>query len=149
MINSFIYHVLVNYFVVGACFASISWIVANRYLKGSVFLNELRREVEWKYAFDIHCNAYFVYFIWTSVIQYILLPLLLRPGSFLACLMSNTLYSIGLTLYSYNIFVGYLELPVLTRQQKLLYPIPVIIFCIYVLTFFARYNLTIATLGYY
>ena len=34
--------------------------------------------MEWLYAFDIHCNGFFVSFLLTHVLQFLLLPMLLR-----------------------------------------------------------------------
>ncbi|PWV02524.1 hypothetical protein C4B63_2g151 [Trypanosoma cruzi] len=111
--------------------ATAAWVFANRCLMSNGGqMHELRRGVDWHYSFDIHCNGFFPYFIWTRVIQFILLPLLLRP-SFLACLVSNCLYMIGCVLYAYIVFLGYLELPMLVQQQQLVYPVPAIF--IYVL----------------
>ena len=52
------------------------------------------QKVEWMYAFDIHCNAFFVMFLLTHVLQYLLLPFLLSK-SFFASLLANTLHFFG------------------------------------------------------
>lgn len=81
------------------------------------FTDYLRSDVDWRYAFDVHCNGYFTYFMWTQIIQY--------PFIFFSCgtaFIANTFYLIGLLTYIYNVFLGYLEIPSLSHQQRLLYP---------------------------
>ncbi|RNF16468.1 unc-50 related protein [Trypanosoma conorhini] len=142
-----LYEVGVTYLVVGVIMATITWVFANQFLLSTGgHLHEVSREVDWHYAFDIHCNGFFPYFVWTRVIQFMLLPLLLQP-SFLACLVSNCLYMVGCVLYAYIVFLGYLELPMLTQQQKLVYPVPIIIVVTLFITLFARWNLSQWTLS--
>ncbi|KPI84642.1 hypothetical protein ABL78_6315 [Leptomonas seymouri] len=82
-----------------------------------VFNDYLRSDVEWRYAFDVHCNGYFAYFIWTQIVQY--------PFMFISScypFLANTFYLAGVLTYIYNVFLGYLEVPSLSHQQRLLYP---------------------------
>jgi hypothetical protein len=83
-----------------------------------VFSDYLRSDVDWRYAFDVHCNGYFTYFMWTQIIQY---PFFVftRCHPFLA----NMFYLFGVLTYFYNVFLGYLEIPSLSHQQRLLYPV--------------------------
>ncbi|EAN99810.1 hypothetical protein, conserved [Trypanosoma cruzi] len=142
-----LYEVGVTYLITGLIMATAAWVFANRCLMSNGGqMHELRREVDWHHSFDIHCNGFFPYFIWTRVIQFILLPLLLRP-SFLACLVSNCLYMIGCVLYAYIVFLGYLELPMLVQQQQLVYPVPAILLFTFFITIFVRWNLTQWTLS--
>jgi UNC-50 family len=39
--------------------------------------HSVEQEVEWRYAFDIHTNAFLPFFLVSSVLQYILLPILM------------------------------------------------------------------------
>ena len=61
--------------------------------------------VEWLYAFDVHCNGAFVVSMLLHVLQYALLPLLLRQG-FLPAAASNTLYALAMSSYCYIVFLG-------------------------------------------
>ncbi|KAG5492814.1 hypothetical protein JKF63_01394 [Porcisia hertigi] len=80
----------------------------------------LRSDLDWRYAFDVHCNGYFTFFMWTEVIAYFLAPLMHMSW------VSNAIVSIGVTTYLYNVFLGYLEIPTLAYQQRLLYPVPIV-----------------------
>lgn len=62
--------------------------------------------VEFAYAFDIHCNAYFPFFLLIHVAQYAALPLLLRRG-FLPSTLSCALWATALSHYCYVTFLGY------------------------------------------
>lgn len=64
------------------------------------------QSVEWLYAFDMHCNAFFPVFLVLYVLQFFLIPLLLREGYFVAFL-SNTLFGCALSYYHFLTFLGY------------------------------------------
>ncbi|ESL06549.1 hypothetical protein TRSC58_05775 [Trypanosoma rangeli SC58] len=140
IIYNILYEVGVTYLLIGVIMTTLTWVFANQFLMSSSgHLHEVSREADWHYSFDIHCNGFFPYFVWTRVIQFMLLPLLLQP-SFLACLISNCLYMVGYVLYAYIVFLGYLELPMLVQQQKLVYPVPVIVVFMLFITIFVRCN---------
>eukprot|EP00796_Vickermania_ingenoplastis_P006083 gene6083-4378_t len=120
-------------------FTSAAWWATNKWLMDSTYIAEMHRDVDWRYSFDVHCNAYFFYFIWTRVLSFILLPFTAGP-SFFACLLVNILFCAGSAGYFYNLFLGYLELPMLTRQQQLLYPIPLLVGVVLVATLFFGWN---------
>lgn len=56
------YSLLWNWLVPGAIIATIGREVANRHLSGTQSLTHVKQTVEWLYAFDIHCNAFFPLF---------------------------------------------------------------------------------------
>lgn len=62
--------------------------------------------MEWRYAFDIHCNAFLPFFLLASVLHYFLLPLLLPP-SLVALILSNGLFAVAFALYFYITHLGY------------------------------------------
>ena len=68
--------------------------------------HNLEQKVEWMYAFDVHCNSFFPFFLITYIAQYLLLPLLLTEGRF-AALLSNTMYFLAFSIYFYYTFLGY------------------------------------------
>ena len=80
--------------------------------------------MEWMYAFDIHCNAYFVLFLALFPLQLLLLPVLLRDGV-LPALLANLLYAGAFAWYHYVSFLGYMYLPFLNKERvtALLYPV--------------------------
>lgn len=81
-----------------------------------------RESVEWLYAFDVHCNAFVPLYALLHVAQFLLLPLLMRPG-FAPALLSNLLYAAAFSVYHYLTFLGYSELPFLHRCECFVYPI--------------------------
>lgn len=98
--------------------------------------------IEWRYAFDIHCNAFCAYYFFAGVVQFALLPILLST-SFFARLMSNALYTVAIGAYCYNTFRGYLEIPGLKQQQLLLYPVGVVGVVLLLLTVFSHFSVSL------
>jgi len=124
------YVITVDFLAIGAVMATIGSWLSNHYLHEKAAWHSwqeegsgrLRETVEWQYAFDIHCNAFVPLFLLLYVLQYLLLPVLLRPGA-LPALLSNTLYALALGLYHFVTFLGYNELPFLRSSQYFIYPI--------------------------
>ena len=131
-----LYIASVDFFLFGVVLSTIGWWVANNYLhersaqrfahawsgaspSGGAALDDA---VEWLYAFDVHSNAFLPMFVLLHIVQYLLLPLLLRDG-FLATLLSNCLYAAAFSSYHYLTFLGYSELPFLQRCECFVYPI--------------------------
>lgn len=84
---------------------------------GDFIADYLRSDLDWRYAFDVHCNGYFTFFLWTEVVAYFLAPFM---G---VAWVGNAPVAVGVTTYLYSIFLGYLEIPSLSHQQRLLYPV--------------------------
>jgi hypothetical protein len=118
-------NVLVQWIGSGVLHATVGWWLSNKYLRMH-HEHSVEQEVEWLYAFDIHCNSFFLLFLVQHVLQFFLLPLLLG-NSFLALFFSNTLYAAGFAVYYYVTFLGYMALPFLQNTQCFLYPIGVVI----------------------
>jgi len=77
------YSVVVDFLLVGVVISTALWYVANTYLReDSTGTHTMEQKVEWLYAFDVHCNSYFPFFMTVNVGQYFLLPLLLRKGRY-------------------------------------------------------------------
>lgn len=125
--------------------------MCNKYLRPNVPGGQ---EVEWLYAFDIHCNAYFPLFMLLYVGQYILLPVLLMESSYFAVILSNTLYAVAFVYYFYVTFRGFvgmvffwrfggllLELQYLQNTEFLLYPSILIAFG-YIVSIILKFNCT-------
>lgn len=136
-----LYQFGISYVAVGAVVATATWSFANKFLMGRSQLHEVRKDMEWQYAFDIHCNGYFPYFVCTHVLQFFLLPIL-RHDTFVAQLVANLLYGFGACAYCYVTFRGFLELPMLTRQQLFLYPIGGIVALAVLATLTTHINMT-------
>jgi UNC-50 family len=80
--------------------------VANRYLLVRGVHHEQQR-VEWSYAFDIHCNSFFPFFLICYVLHFFFLPVLLAPLSFFSTVMANSLFCCGFMFYFYNTWQGF------------------------------------------
>mmetsp|Transcript_15403 Transcript_15403/g.13939 ORF Transcript_15403/g.13939 Transcript_15403/m.13939 type:complete len:294 (+) Transcript_15403:3-884(+) len=114
-----LYAVLVDWLLIGVIIASILSNIANKNLRQHL-AHTVEQEVEWLYAFDVHCNAYLCSFVITHLLQYFLLPLLLNRA-ILSCLLSNTLYTIASIWYFYVTHLGYRALPFLGNTQVFLW----------------------------
>jgi hypothetical protein len=79
--------------------------VANKHLRSPRVLSP-DQEVEWLYAFDIHCNGFFPLFVMLFVVQYMLSPILIGTD-FVATALANTLYAMAFSYYLYITFLGY------------------------------------------
>lgn len=115
------YAVLVDWLLFGIVTATLGWAIANKYLLQS-HSHSVAQSVEWLYAFDIHCNAFFPLFLILYVVQFFLLPLLLARG-FASMLFANALYGLAFSVYFYITHLGYRALPFLTRTEVYLYPV--------------------------
>lgn len=57
-----LYSLFWNWLVPGAIVATVGREIANRHLSGTQSASHVKQTVEWLYAFDIHCNAFFPLF---------------------------------------------------------------------------------------
>ena len=116
----------------GCAIATAYWFLANRFMTtrtrrggsknsdgSSISSNN---NVEWLFAFDVHCNSFVPLFVALYLGQLILSPLLSQRG-FICALLSNILYGLSLSYYHYCQFVGFNSLPFLERTEFLLYPV--------------------------
>lgn len=121
--KAILYAVVVDFGVVGILAATAGWYLANQYLlvenAGS---HTTEQKVEWLYAFDVHCNSFFPFFILLYVIQYFLLMVFMREG-FVFTLLANAIYALAFSYYLYVTFLGYDVLPFLQHTTVFLYPI--------------------------
>eukprot|EP00927_Polykrikos_kofoidii_P078724 TRINITY_DN7553_c0_g1_i1.p1 TRINITY_DN7553_c0_g1~~TRINITY_DN7553_c0_g1_i1.p1 ORF type:complete len:246 (+),score=30.10 TRINITY_DN7553_c0_g1_i1:136-873(+) len=123
----------------GAAIATLSWFISNKYLRVKSF-HGVEQRMEWMYAFDIHCNAFFPLFLVLYVIHYFLLPFLVQPTT-AAMLVSNALYAVALCYYLYITSLGYSALPFLERTEVFLHPTALVVFATVVLCLL-KINLT-------
>lgn len=141
----FLFHsVIINYVLVGFLVATIGQTIANQHMitvnksnsnnDGSANDVEMVKtaatsndSVEWMYAFDIHCNAFFPFFIIVYIIQYFILPIVLA-NTFLSFFLSNTLYSIAFGYYFYVTHLGYRSLSFLSNTEIFLIPVALVVF---------------------
>jgi hypothetical protein len=131
--------VFVDLVATGVVTASIFWNVSNRWLRerGS------SEKVEWAYCFDVHCNAWFVLFLYVYILTYILLPALIVPNSWISTLLANSIYAAATTHYLFITFVGYSSLPFLKMTNLLLYPVIASLVILILLTVILKFNVVI------
>lgn len=147
-LKGMLYSVLVDFALVGVLAASLGWYLANNYLlEHSGGGHTTEQTVEWLYAFDIHCNSFFPFFILLYVVQYFLLLVLIQDG-FVPRLVANLLYALAFSYYFYVTFLGYGILPFLQNTTVFLYPVGVIA-VVFALTLLARVNVARAVMQSY
>lgn len=118
--------ILVDYLGVGIIISTLAWGWTNYWMN----TQSSRNVVEWLYAFDVHVNSFFTFFIYIYLVQYIFVPFLLWKN-WIAIAAGNALYAIGFSSYFYVTFRGYLEIDSLAKPKVFLYPIiPIVLFCI-------------------
>lgn len=152
-----LYVLLVDFLAVGAVLASVGWWLSNTYLNETTAgttewssgtgARQQAESVEWLYAFDVHCNSFVPLFLLLYVLQFLLLPVLLRDGH-LATLLSNTLYLVAFGVYHYLAFLGYSELPFLRHPEYFVYPIGPLAVA-YVLLLLLNVNCTVLVADWY
>jgi len=116
--------VLGDYLGLGCGIATVSWYLANAYLRSRQLgghSHAVEQKVEWLYAFDVHCNAFVPTYVVLYLLQLVLSPLLSQSG-YLASVFSCALYAIALGYHHYCVFVGYNALPFLESTEFFLYP---------------------------
>eukprot|EP00615_Pteridomonas_danica_P012827 CAMPEP_0114334072 /NCGR_PEP_ID=MMETSP0101-20121206/4141_1 /TAXON_ID=38822 ORGANISM="Pteridomonas danica, Strain PT" /NCGR_SAMPLE_ID=MMETSP0101 /ASSEMBLY_ACC=CAM_ASM_000211 /LENGTH=313 /DNA_ID=CAMNT_0001465229 /DNA_START=29 /DNA_END=970 /DNA_ORIENTATION=- len=115
-------------------------------------VHSVAQTVEWLYAFDIHCNGFFVSFLLTHVVQFLLLPILLKD-SLISVILSASIWALGLGAYVFITHLGYRALPFLNHTEIYLYPLIAVglgYVAIVLLAFVGyRINITRFMIGYY
>jgi len=126
--------ILIHWLGFGVVMASVGTVVANRHLMTAErSSSHVKQNVEWLYAFDVHCNAFVPLFVLLYGVQFFLLPLVLGT-SLLSLGVSNSLFAIAFGWYFYITHLGYRALPFLSHTEVFLFPV-VVILVIYVFNF--------------
>jgi len=116
-------HVFIEFLGFGCLIATTLRWIANKFMRVQRILST-EQEVEWLYSFDIHCNGYFPVFVLLYVVQFFLVPVLIRED-FLATLLANSLYAIAFSYYFYITFLGYNALPFLQNTTTRFLTVPI------------------------
>ncbi|KAL8283435.1 hypothetical protein RQP46_005845 [Phenoliferia psychrophenolica] len=124
--------IFVEFFAVGLVISTILWALSNRFLTHASHTHATDQRVEWPYAFDVHANSFFPFFLQLNVAQLLLAPVVTR-SNWVCLWVGNTLYLSAFTQYVYVTYLGYNALPFLIRSELLLFPI-VIFFALYVVS---------------
>ncbi|GAX11104.1 hypothetical protein FisN_9Hh195 [Fistulifera solaris] len=127
-ISFLLYTVLWNWLGLGLLIATICREIANRQLVVQQSTSHVRQQVEWLYAFDIHCNSFFPVFVLLYVVQFFLLPVILQEG-LLSLVIANSIYAGALSWYWYITHLGYRALPFLSHTEVFLFPIVAVVIC--------------------
>jgi hypothetical protein len=125
-ISFLLYTLLWNWLGLGCLLGSLCREIANRHLVVHQSTSHVRQQVEWLYAFDIHCNSFVPVFLILYGLQLFLLPLVLREG-LVPLIVANTLYAAALSWYWYITHLGYRSLPFLSSTQVFLFPIAAVL----------------------
>merc|ERR1711957_1015505 len=120
--------ILIHWLGFGVVMASVgSWMANQHLMTTERSSSHVKQNVEWLYAFDVHCNAFVPLFVLLYGVQFFLLPLVLGT-SLLSFGVSNTLFAIAFSWYWYITHLGYRALPFLSNTEVFLFPITAIMF---------------------
>mmetsp|Transcript_30976 Transcript_30976/g.47480 ORF Transcript_30976/g.47480 Transcript_30976/m.47480 type:complete len:277 (+) Transcript_30976:74-904(+) len=114
--------IFVHWLGSGLVMATVLREIANARLTVHQSSTHVRQGVEWLYAFDIHCNAFFPLFVMLYGFQFFLLPVVLGR-SFVSLILANALYAFAFSWYFYITHLGYRALPFLSNTEVFLFPI--------------------------
>jgi len=137
-ISFILYTVVWNWIGLGCILATLCREIANRHLTAQTSSTHVRQQVEWLYAFDIHCNSFFPVFVLLYGVQFFLLPFVLGEG-LLPLALSNIMYAGALSWYWYITHLGYRSLPFLSNTEVFLFPIAAV--CLFLLVTLVGYPL--------
>ncbi|EWC45559.1 hypothetical protein DRE_05417 [Drechslerella stenobrocha 248] len=117
------------HFISGALFAAtVGWYLAGRFLRkgraGRFGATPASGdgELEWAYCFDVAVRAFFVAFFFLYIVQFFLMPLLLKDW-WISLFVGNTLYLVAFSFYFVVTFLGYNALPFLAHTEVILLPV--------------------------
>eukprot|EP00049_Salpingoeca_infusionum_P000938 m.43784 g.43784 ORF g.43784 m.43784 type:complete len:250 (-) comp10795_c1_seq2:1240-1989(-) len=139
--------VFVDFLGSGILVSTTLWAVTNKFLKAAPLAHTVDQSVDWSYAFDVHCNAFFPLLMLIHVIQLVILKVIAQPW-FLSALLANTLWLVALTYYIYVTFLGYSALPFLKNTGVLLYGVLLVV-AGYIGFTVTRTNLSLVVFEYY
>lgn len=106
MIQLFFFQAFFSLITIGLILAFTLKYLVEKYLKNEELGYNRNQNVEFLYAFDIHCNSFIPLYFFSTIIQYIFLPLILTD-SYFSTIISNSLYTIGVLYYFYVTLLGY------------------------------------------
>ena len=135
--------VFFHYLGTGLIVATAAWKLCNTYLLasgggggggggfvvagGAGRAHAVEQRVEWRYALDVHVNAFFPVFLLLYVLQFLLLPVVSGNG-FFSAFVANFLFFVAACAYNYVSHLGYRTLPFLKGTEVFLWPIAISVF---------------------
>lgn len=140
-LRTFFYFFFLHFIVVGIAVSAVCVLVAEHHLRKKSSVHGAAQPMEYLYAFDVHCNAFFPLFLLTYVVQYLFLPLLYSEG-LVETILANLLHTFAVAYYCYVVSLGYNTLPFIDRAE--VFMVPAVVFGIVaILLVFMKTNLTI------
>eukprot|EP00053_Salpingoeca_punica_P003696 m.44725 g.44725 ORF g.44725 m.44725 type:complete len:252 (+) comp12359_c0_seq2:243-998(+) len=130
----------------GVVIASVLWFFSNKYLREHV-PHTVDQSVEWGYAFDVHCNAFFPLLVILHVLQLFLIKFI-EHDWLISTIIADTLWLVAISYYMYITFLGYQALSFLRRTNVFLYPIALVI-VLYVVAVALNWNISLTVFRYY
>lgn len=131
----------------GCVVATLLWFLSNKFLKAKVMAQYVEQSVEWGYAFDVHCNAFFPLLMVIHVLQLFLIKVIARDW-FISAVIADTMWLVAISYYVYITFLGYSALPFLKKTVALLYPIAGFIVVYFIAVLF-QWNISLAVFEFY
>ncbi|KAK9319997.1 UNC-50 family-domain-containing protein [Lipomyces orientalis] len=119
--------VFVDFLLIGSIIATIGWLLAGRFLRqrstrGIMSMAQQDNKLEWAYCFDVHCNSFLIIWFSLYVLQFVMLPIIIKDNWF-SLLLGNSLYLGAFSYYVVITYLGYSALPFLDHTEMLLFPI--------------------------
>ncbi|RIB05493.1 UNC-50-like protein [Gigaspora rosea] len=146
ILKMILFMVFIDFVVVGLVISTICWAFANRFLSHRRTVHAVEQTVEWAYAFDVHCNAFFPLYLILYVAQFFLMRVLTKQ-IWVCLFLGNSMYLIAVCYYCYITFLGYNALPFLLHAEMFLYPI-ILFLIIYFVSLFG-FNISAIVLQLY
>ncbi|GAN07871.1 UNC-50-like protein [Mucor ambiguus] len=131
----------IDFLLFGAMISTFTWYISNKFLIQNANTYAVAQQVEWAYAFDVHCNAFIPVYLILYVIQLFFLPLILKEN-WISMFIGNFMYCVALIWYMVGVFLGFngkdvpaaswvskltlkhiVALPFLVHTELFLYPI--------------------------
>lgn len=131
--NIFFIQSFVMLFTFGLCFAFINKVIIDKYFKSNDMSINKEQNVEYVYAFDIHCNAFVPMYFFCGIIPFFILPITKGYTSYIQVIISNCLQCVGVMYYCYVTFMGYFSLPFVRKNKYVTLAVwPILVFYIIV-----------------
>jgi hypothetical protein len=141
-LRTFFYFFFLHFIVLGLIVSTICLVVADKYLRKKSSAHSTIQPMEFLYAFDVHCNAFFPLFLLTYVVQFLALPLLYSDG-LASTVLANLLHVFAVAYYCYVVSLGYNTLPFIDRAEIFMAPAVLFALVALLLTVVSRTNLAI------
>lgn len=154
--------ILVDYMLIGVLLSTLFWyvffssptqrsqhdrLIANKVLTQTPsYTNTPARNIEWRYALDVHTNGYAIIILLIYLIQLFLWPLLVKE-EWICMFFGNTLYVVALLHYVHVTYLGYAALPTVNKSELVLFLAPVIL--VLYLASLVGFNVSRACLSWY